>query len=299
MAGRSELGEFLRTCRARVSPETIGLLDQSGSVGGRRVPGLRREEVARLAGVSIDYYTRLEQGRHASPSEAVVEALSRVFSLDRAARAHLFDLARPARREPAHDHAQQRVRPAVHQMIASMAGNPAFLLGCRTDVLAANALARALLVDWRQLPVRERNYTRWMLLAPEARAVHDDWPSVAADAVGNLRLYAGRHPEDTRLAELVDELTAASPEFRTWWNGHRVQDRTYGTKQLTHPLAGPMTIHYEALVLPGDPDQTLFIYSTDPGSRSTANMRLLAMYAGQEGNGPEAADAPQHQKATT
>jgi transcriptional regulator with XRE-family HTH domain len=291
MAGHSELGEFLRNCRARVTPETVNGLDHGGSLGGRRVPGLRREEVARLAGVSIDYYTRLEQGRHASPSEAVVEALSRVFGLDKAARAHLYDLARPARREPDQGQVQQRVRPAIHQMLASMTSNPAFLLGCRTDVLATNALARALLVDWRQMPARERNYTRWMVLSPEARMLHQDWATVAADAVGFLRLYAGRHPDDPRLKELIDELVIKSPEFRTWWNGHRVHDRTFGTKHLVHPVVGPMTIHYESLVLPGDPDQTLFIYSTDVGSRSSESMQLLAKRAGQDGRSLEAADA--------
>lgn len=292
MAGHSELGEFLRNCRARMTPETIGLLDH-GSLGGRRVPGLRREEVARLAGVSIDYYTRLEQGRHASPSEAVLDALSRVFDLDNAARAHLFDLARPVRRATGQDHVPQRVRPAIHQMIASMGGNPAFLLGCRTDVLAANALARTLLVDWRRLPARERNYTRWMLLSAEARRIHQDWPSVAADAVGNLRLYAGRHPDDPRLEALVDELIAGSAEFRSWWHGHRVHDRTHGTKQLVHPIVGPMTVHYEALLLPGDPDQTLFIYSTDPGSPSSESMRLLAGYAEQAYRASETAVSAQ------
>ncbi|MDQ0370864.1 helix-turn-helix transcriptional regulator [Catenuloplanes indicus] len=270
MDHRSALGEFLRACRAATEPEDVGQ--------GRRVRGLRREEVAQLAGVSVDYYTRLEQGRHTSPSDAVIDALSRVFRLDAAGHAHLADLAKPARR-PAERLPAQKVRPAMQQMIASMTEHPAFIVGRRTDILAANPLARALLADWPALPPRERNYTRWVFLDPAARDLFTDWRTVAADVVGTLRLYAGRHPDDVRLNELVGELTIKSAEFRTWWNGHRVHERTHGTKHLLHPAVGPITIRYEALALPGDPDQTLFIYNTDPGSPSHDNMKLLALWS--------------------
>ena len=268
------LGEFLRKCRADLTPEEAGI---GGTVPGRRVRGLRREEVAALAGVSVDYYSRLEQGRHSSPSDAVLDALGRVFRLDRAGRAHLNDLARPARRPAAPP--PQRVRPALHQMIASMTDHPALVLGRRTDVLASNQLARALLTDWTALPPRDRNYTRWMLLDPAAREAFLDWPAVAAEAVGTLRLYAGRNLDDPRLNELVGELTIRSPEFRAWWNGHRVHERTHGVKRMRHPAVGPITLRYEALALTGDPDQTLFVYTTDPGSRSHDNLRLLALLA--------------------
>ncbi|RAO33981.1 hypothetical protein PSN13_02848 [Micromonospora saelicesensis] len=248
---------------------------------GRRVRGLRREEVAQLAGVSVDYYTRLEQGRHTSPSEPVLDALGKVFQLDAAARAHLTDLARPARRR-AKQVPVQRVRPAMHQMIASLDGHPAFIVGNRTDILASNTLARALLTDWTRLPPRHRNYTRWVFLDPAARDAFLDWPTVAAEVVGTLRLYAGRFPDDPQLSELVGELTIKSPEFRVWWNGHQVHERTNGTKRMTHPAVGPIIIRYEALALPGDPGQTLFIYTTDPGSPSQDNLRLLALWADQQ-----------------
>jgi len=272
--GMTGLGEFLRKCRADLSPEDAGI---GGAGTGRRVRGLRREEVAALAGVSVDYYSRLEQGRHTSPSDAVVASLARVFRLDAAGRAHLADLARPRRAAAPRP---QRVRPALHQMLASLTDHPALVLGRRTDVLAANALARALLTDWPALPPRERNYARWMLLDPAARDAFLDWPAVAAEVVGTLRLYAGRNPDDDRLAELVGELTIKSAEFRTWWNGHRVHERTHGVKRMLHPAVGALTLRYEALVLPGDPDQTLFLYTTDPGTESHDNLRLLGLLRG-------------------
>ncbi|MEU4690824.1 helix-turn-helix transcriptional regulator [Actinoplanes sp. NPDC023714] len=268
----SALGEFLRKCRADTAP--VELTWETG----RRVPGLRREEVARLAGMSADYYTRLEQGRHSSPSDAVLDSLARVFGLDAAGRAHLADLARPTRRRKTPDPAQ-RVRPAMQQMIASMTDHPAIILGRRTDVLASNALGRALLTDWPSLPPGERNYARWIFLDPAAREAFLDWPAVAAEVVGTLRLYAGRNPDDVRMTALVGELTVRSPEFLTWWNGHQVHERTNGTKRMTHPAVGPITLNYEALTLPGDDDQTLFLYSTDPGSPSHDNLRLLALWA--------------------
>jgi transcriptional regulator with XRE-family HTH domain len=288
MSTASGLGEFLRKCRTDMSPEAAGLLGAAGG-NGRRVRGLRREEVALLAGVSVDYYTRLEQGRHSTPSEAVLDALGRVFQLDPAARAHLADLARPARRRTVAMPAQ-RVRPAMHQLVASMTDIPALILGRRTDVLASNGLARALLTDWTRLPVRHRNYTRWMFLDPTARELFLNWSAVAAEVVGTLRLYAGRFPDDPQLAELVGELTIKSPEFGTWWNGHLVHERTHGVKRMAHPAVGPITLQYEALVLPGDEDQTLFLYHTAPGSPSHDNLRLLVMWDAQRRtlNGPAA-----------
>jgi transcriptional regulator with XRE-family HTH domain len=284
MAGRSDLGDFLRTYRAGLTPQEVGLPgDLNGS--SRRVRGLRREEVAQLAGVSVDYYTRLEQGRHSTPSQAVVEALGRALRLDDAAHAHLIDLSKPSRPSSSRSKTPtvQRVRPAVQQMLASFVDHPAVILGRRTDVLASNALATALMTDWRKLPPRERNYTRWILLAPVPRERFPDWQSVAADAVGTLRLDAGRHPDDPLLNELVGELTIKSPEFRAAWGDHRVHERTFGRKRMMHPEVGPIDLHFEALALPGDPDQTMFVYSTDPGSRSSDNLRLLALWAA----GPE------------
>ena len=275
----SDLGDFLRSCRAGRTPEEVGLdTDPNGTP--RRVHGLRREEVAQLAGVSVDYYTRLEQGRHSTPSEAVVEALARALQLDDAARAHLVDLARPTRRQTGPRPRGQRVRPAVQQMLASMVDHPALLLGRRTDVLTSNTLATALFTNWRELPAAERNYTRWVLLDPLARERFPDWAQVAADAVGTLRLEAGRHPDDPVLNALVGELTIKSPEFRAAWDGHRVHARTHGTKRMTHPEVGPITLQYEALTLAGDDDQTLFVYNAAPGSASSDNLRLLALSLG-------------------
>jgi transcriptional regulator with XRE-family HTH domain len=290
MTARSELGEFLRACRAAVSPQDAGV---PATAPGRRVRGLRREEVAHLAGVSVDYYTRLEQGRHASPSESVVDALARALHLDAAAHAHLADLARTGLHRPERPQVQ-RVRPAVHQMLDALLDQPAFVLGRRTDVLAANALARALATDWQAMPARDRNYTRWIVLDPAARELHLDWHAVAADVVGTLRLDAGRHPDDPLLNQLVGELTIKSPEFRGWWNDHRVHQRTHGIKRLQHPVVGPITIHYEALALPGDSDQTLFIYTTEPGSTSHDNLRLLASWAaGHQASSPAPSMPPE------
>ncbi|MDP9824934.1 helix-turn-helix transcriptional regulator [Kineosporia succinea] len=275
----SELGEFLRTSRAALSPEDAGVEPGRGpGEAPRRVRGLRREEVARLAGVSVDYYTRLEQGRHSTPSETVVNALARALRLDDVTRAHLLDLAHPARRERGREAPPaQRVRPALRQMMASFTDHPALVLGRRTDVLASNTLATRLFTDWKALPPGTRNYTRWVLLDPAARERFVDWESVAADAVGTLRREAGRRPGDPSLNELVGELTIASPQFRAAWDGHRVHERTHGTKRMRHPEVGAITLRFETLVLPGDDDQTLFVYSTDPGSPSSDNLRLLGM----------------------
>ncbi len=286
MAEPKELGQFLRACRANARLEEIAPpFDEPRAV--RRVAGLRREEVAQLAGVSVDYYTRLEQGRYTTPSEAVLDALARALGLDAAARRHLADLARPAR-HPAERVTAQRVRPALRQMLASLVDHPAFIVGRRTDILAANDLACALMTDWKQVPARHRNYTRWLFLDPQAREVFLDWQTIAAEAVSALRLDAGGHPDDPLLNELVGELTIKSPEFRAWWGGRQVHERTYGTKRLHHPAIGAITIHFEAFVLPGDPDQTLFVYSTDPGSRSHDNVRLLASWAAQQRGGQRA-----------
>ncbi|WP_432571094.1 helix-turn-helix transcriptional regulator [Kineococcus sp. SYSU DK005] len=278
---RNDLGDFLRSRRAAAAPDAAGL----PVAAGRRVQGLRREEVAQLAGLSVDYYARLEQGRHASPSRAVVEALARALGLDAAARAHLHDLAGPSAPRTERP-AVQRVRPAVHQLLDSLGDHPAFVLGRRTDVLASNALARALLSDWDALPTRQRNYVRWLLLDPAARTLFPDWEVLAAEAVGTLRLDAGRHPGDPRLNSLVGELTIGCPEFGRWWSDRRVHERTHGTKRVHHPVVGEVTIRFEALALSGEEDQTLFVYSTEPGSASADNLRLLSSWTA--GTGPAA-----------
>ncbi|MGV9326667.1 helix-turn-helix transcriptional regulator [Streptosporangium sandarakinum] len=271
----SELADFLRSRRARLTPDRAGLA-QDGRA--RRVPGLRREEAARLAGVSTEYYTRLEQGRAGNPSPEVVEALARALQLDLAEREHLTDLlARPtpARRAPV---APQRVRPGLHLMLQTLEHVPAFILGRRTDVLAANRLACAVLTDFDALPVPQRNLTRYYLLDPDARDRVGDWAQIAAETVAILRFEAGRHPHDRRLADLVGELTLRSPEFTTWWNDHRVLRRTHGTKRYHHPVVGDLHFAYESFQLPDDPDQTLCVYNAEPGSTTAESLRLLSSW---------------------
>jgi transcriptional regulator with XRE-family HTH domain len=271
----SEFGEYLRRRRAELQPADVGLTTTSF----RRVPGLRREEVAQLAGVSTDYYTRLEQGRNLSPSDTVLDAIARALNLDVAGRAHLQHLAHPARPSPRRAGPVQRVRPAVQSMLDGWNDQPAFVLGRRGDMLATNQLARALLTDFDAVPYRERNLTKWILLDPAARELYVDWAQIASEMVAILRLDAGAHPDDRRTTELVGELTMKSPEFSKWWGQHKVLDRTWGHKRFRHPVVGPLEIDYEALQLPGDPDQTLFVYRAPDGdTRSADALRLLASW---------------------
>jgi transcriptional regulator with XRE-family HTH domain len=272
MTAAGELGEYLKALRARKRPEDVGLPPARAN---RRVPGLRREEVARLVGVSADYYTRLEQGRHQHPSPSVIEAVATALALDDAELAHLVNLAgdgRPRARQA------QRVRPEMLDLMDGLTDHPAFIVGRRTDVLASNALASALITDWYAMPARERNYVRWMVLSPDARALYPDWATIAAEAVGTLRLDAGRYPDDPVTQRLVGELAVHSADFRRWWADHRVVERSHGTKRMHHPVVGDLEIHYEAMSLPGDPDQTLFVYTTRVGSPSHDAMRMLSSW---------------------
>jgi transcriptional regulator with XRE-family HTH domain len=271
-----EIKEFLRSRRARIRPEDAGVPTHGGP---RRVPGLRREELAQLAGVSVDYYIRLEQGRNLNPSEAVLDAVSRALRLDSTERAHLFDLARPAparrRRAPRRP---QRVSPVMHQLLETLeqSASPAFIIGRRMDVLAINRLGRALICDFYALPAGRRNKARFMFLDENARSLYQDWDIVAAETAAVLRLDAGRHPDDPDLAALVGELSVRSKHFRHCWADRKVLVRTTGQKRYHHPVVGELTIDYQALTLPEDPEQTLFIYTTKPGTPSHEALRLLA-----------------------
>ncbi|WP_086732805.1 helix-turn-helix transcriptional regulator, partial [Streptomyces glaucescens] len=263
----SEIREFLRTRRARITPGQAGLTPHGGA---RRVPGLRREEVAQLAGVSVDYYIRLERGRTQGVSETVLEAVARALHLDEAERAHLFDLAQPTattrarRRRPL---APQRVHPVLYRTLDSLSV-PAVVQGRRTDVLAANRLAHALYTDFEARPRRERNFARFVFLDEAARALYADWEKVAGDCLAMLRLYAGRHPDDPQLTELIGELSLHSDTFRRMWADHDVQAHTTGTKRLHHPLVGDLILDYLVLTVEGDPEQTLTIYTPEPASPS-------------------------------
>jgi transcriptional regulator with XRE-family HTH domain len=273
---KGELGEFLKTRRGRIRPEDVGL----PALGRRRVPGLRREELAQLAGVSVDYYVRLEQGRAGHPSEAVLEAIARALRLDDAERAHLFDLSRPARRRRTAP--VERVRPEVRRLVDALHHIPAMVIGRRMDVLAWNPLAAALLADWGALPREERNSALHFFLDDGARDLYPDWDEHARATVGWLRLAAGRHPDDAGLAELIGELSMKSEEFRRLWPRHDVREKAHGTKRFRHPIVGPLTLAYESLALPGDGDQTLVLYTAEPGSQSETALRLLGSAAEPE-----------------
>lgn len=278
MAGRnSELADFLRRARSQQDPQRAGL---PADARVRRVPGLRREEVALLAGVSTDYYARLEQGRRIIPSPAVIDALVRALDLGPAGRSHLTDLlgVGPSGSSRSRGQAVQRVRPGVHQLIASLDGVPALALGRRSDVLAANPLARALFADFERMPPHQRNYARWIFNDTAARSLFVDWDQQARATVESLRLDLGADPNDQLTCELVDDLRASSPEFRRWWDEHRVYQRTYGAKRLRHPIVGDLTVDYETLSLAGDKDTTLYLYSTEPDSPSHRALSLLVSW---------------------
>jgi transcriptional regulator with XRE-family HTH domain len=275
--GNAELRAFLRTRRARLAPEQAGLPARPGI---RRVPGLRREEVAQLAGVSIDYYIRLERGRDLNVSESVLKALARALRLNETERTHLLALARLRRPPSGHRPTPtQRVRPGLLQTLNALSDVPALVIGRRCDVLATNAAARALFTDFDALPRRERNLVRFLFLDDAARRFYLDWPEAARSAVASLHLYAGRNPEDAQLTELVDELSVRDPDFRRWWADHDVHRHSYGAHRFHHPVVGELTLNYEALAHTADPEQLLGLHTAEPGSRSERALRLLVSYA--------------------
>ena len=233
-----------------------------------------------LAGVSTDYYTRLEQGRRITPSAGVVDAIARALDLDAAGRVHLGNLiGRRSAAVPRRSAPVQRVRPGLYQLLDALDGQPALILGRRSDVLATNRMSRALFADFDQFLPRERNYARWMFLGTEPRNLFVDWEIQARAAVESLRLEIGKDPSDRATSVFVDELADRSEEFRQWWSEHRVYQRTHGSKHLRHPVVGELTVDYETLTLPDDPDQTLFVYTTEPGSTSRQAINVLASWS--------------------
>ncbi|MEW2545358.1 helix-turn-helix transcriptional regulator [Streptomyces sp. NPDC047002] len=273
---RAELSEFLRTRRGRLKPADVGLTDHSRR---RRVPGLRREELAQLAGVSAAYYTRFEQGNARNASREVVDAIARVLRLSDAEHAHLVQLAQPRRHAEKHiEPPRQQVRPEVRDLLAAMEGVPAYVWGRRSDVLAWNQTASAVFGDWAARAPRDRNWARITFLDPASRRLFTDWDGKARDVVGQLRLWAGLHPDDALLASLVGELSMESTEFRRLWAAHDVKKKTHGTMRLTHPLVGGLTLRYETLALQSDQDQYLSSYHAAPSSASEQALRLLASW---------------------
>jgi transcriptional regulator with XRE-family HTH domain len=273
---KGEIREFLTSRRAKLTPDEVGLT----SYGPRRVPGLRREEVAVLAGVSVPYYTRLERGNLSGVSESVLEALARALQFDDAERAHLFDLARAA--QPAapkrRRRTQQRVRPSVQRVIDAMTGAPAFVQNGRLDILAANALGQALFSELYVDPVRPVNPARFVFLSPRARDFFGDWERAANDTVAILRIEAGRDPYDSSLSDLVGELSTRSEEFRTRWASHNVRIHRTGAKDLHHPVVGDLSLTYEMLDLAADSGLVIVVYTAEPGSKSAEALDLLASW---------------------
>ncbi|MFJ3090413.1 helix-turn-helix transcriptional regulator [Streptomyces sp. NPDC086838] len=279
---RAELGEFLRSRRARLRPEDAGLHDYGGR---RRVPGLRREELALLAGVSVDHYVRLEQGRTLHFSEAVLDAVARALRLDEVERGHLYRLARPwTDAEHAREEAprSQQVRPGLRRLLDSAADVPAYVVGRNTDVLAWNGLAAALITDFGALPPRQRNLARLVFLDEGMRSLYADWRGKAGDVAAYLRLDAGRHPGDPDTAELIEELSSAGPEFGEVWAEHRLKDKTHGRYLYRHPVVGELDLGFETLRLPDDPDQALIAHTVEEGSPSETALRLLAAWTREE-----------------
>ena len=273
---RKEAAEFLRTRRARITPQRAGLTAWGGA---RRVPGLRREEVALLAGVSLEYYVRLERGNLAGASEPVLEAVCNALQLDDAERAHLHDLARSASLRPgAGRPTRATVRPPVQWLLDGMDGTAAYVRNARTDLLAANALGRALYAPLFAMPGRP-NLARFIFLDPGAAGFFVEWRTVAGEAAALLRTLAGENPYDAGLTSLVGELSTRSELFRSLWATHDVRQHRTGTKRFHHPVVGDLTLAYESMELTADSGLRLNAYVAEPGTPSAASLSLLASWA--------------------
>ena len=278
MDTRNEFREFLTTRRARITPEQAGL--RTYGAGQRRVAGLRREEVAMLAGVSVDYYTRLERGNAAGVSDTVLEALARALQLDDTERRHLFDLVRAS--QPAttrrRRRSRQSLRPAVQQLVEAMTTVPAFVRNGRLDILGANRLGRALYSQHFDGHAQPPNTARFVFLDDRSPDFYADWNTVAADVVAILRAEAGRDPYDRDLSDLVGELSMRSELFRTLWAAHNVRTHDTGVKHVRHPVVGELKLNFEAMELVADPGLTMFVYSAEPGSKTEQGLNLLASW---------------------
>ncbi|OYP15674.1 transcriptional regulator [Streptomyces sp. FBKL.4005] len=272
---RAELSEFLRSRRARLKPEDVGLADFGRH---RRVPGLRREELAQLAGVSVAYYTRLEQGNGRNVSAEVLASIARALRLTDAEHAHLTHLAKPKAHKKKPTARQQQVRGALRQLLDTMDGVPAYIVGRRAEILAWNRMAAALFGDWAELPPAERNWARLVFLRPDYRDLFVDWEQKAIDIVCALRMDAGCDPDDTRLSALVGELSVKSEEFRRLWATHDVKEKSHGVKHLHHPLVGDLALNFESFRLTDGSEQSLVTYHAEPGSPSADSLRLLASW---------------------
>lgn len=291
MDNRHEVREFLTSRRAAISPAQAGL--PAGT--NRRVAGLRRSEVAALAGVSIEYYSKLERGHLAGVSPGVLGAIARALQLDDAQRAHLFDLARAAdgttaiTRPRRRSSRQWRARPSLQWALDAVTAGPAFVRNGRMDLLAANQLARAFYDELYEDPHHPPNFARYAFLNEKSHQFYPDWGLAADICVSILRTEAGRDPYDKELHDLVGELSTRSPEFRARWGAHNVRHHGSGMKSFHHHAVGDITLAYEGLEMAAEPGLTLTIYTAEPGSPSEDALRLLASWAADN-----AELAPQH-----
>jgi transcriptional regulator with XRE-family HTH domain len=274
---RSDVREFLTSRRAKITPQQAGL--PAGRI--RRVPGLRRTEVASLAGMSVEYYSRLERGNLAGVSEGVLEALSRALELDEAERAHLHDLARAAtpRPTPRKGAQPESVRQSLRATLDAITTAPAVINNGRGDMVAANALALALFSEmFVSSPRRPVNNARFVFLDPRATSFYRDWSKAADDTVAILRTQAGQDPHNRALSDLVGELSTQSEEFRTRWAAHNVRQHFTGTKRVRHPAVGDIELTYEVFDVSTDSDLRLIVYTTQPGSTSEDALKLLGSW---------------------
>jgi transcriptional regulator with XRE-family HTH domain len=271
---RSDLGAFLKARRGELDPATVGLPDG----GPRRVPGLRREEVAVLAAISTDYYSRLEQGRiQASPS--VLASLARVLRLDDDQRAYMYQLAAKDDYRPPRRRARPKVQPQLQRILDDMALTPVFVIGPRTEVVAWNAMGAALITDFGKIPEKQRYYIRLLITDPAMRELYADWEGVTRLAIAQMRMHNANNPGDVRLAELVGELSVQDAQFRQWWAAHDVATRDTGTKHLRHPVVGDLHLDWNAVTWAADPDLQLIVWTAELGTATHDRLRLLSSWA--------------------
>ncbi|WP_410672300.1 helix-turn-helix domain-containing protein [Amycolatopsis sp. cmx-4-68] len=271
-----ELGDFLKARRAQLSPHDVGLPDPDTR---RRVAGLRREEVAGLAAISVDYLTRLEQGR-VPASAAVLATLAKALRLSDDQQAYLHELAGKAYRRPRR-RAGEKLRPAMKRLLDRLAETPAMVLGRRLDVVAWNAAAAALFTDFARYPANRRNYVYLLFADPQMRALHVDWEEAARTAVAALHLEAARDPDAPELADLVGELAVHHPEFRTWWAAHHVTSTGYGVKHYRHPVVGELTLDCDMWESPDGSGQRLMVLTAEPGSPAHEALGILASWTAE------------------
>lgn len=269
------LGEFLRARRAELTPGEVGLPD---SRRPRRVPGLRREEVALLAAISTAQYTRLEQGR-APASGPVLGRLAQVLRLSEDQRNHLFELAGSEVFHRRYRRARQQVQPQLQRLMDDLTAVPAFVLGRRTDILGWNPMAAALVTDFGLIPQKHRSYVRLLFTDPAMRTLYPDWENVARRAVAQLRTEAAHTPGDPRMSTLVGELSTRDEQFRTWWGTDAVPGRGVGARNLNHPVVGALTLAWDTLTSAADPEQQLVVWTAEAGSPSDDSLRVLASWA--------------------